>query len=88
MSREARGELRGDGMTFADIADFEEDKRIDIIGHRVTVHKEVVAFIVEDDVKADRYVHKLKEKFPTISETSRGPGPVEGTICVKVAELQ
>jgi len=74
---------------FADIADFDEDKRIDIIGHRVTVHKDMVAFVVEDDgQKADRYMRKLKAKFPTITEVGRGAGPAPKTIYVKVAELQ
>lgn len=71
---------------YADIADFDEDKRIDIIGHRAIDHLEKVAFIVESDVpdKAERYIRKLKEKFPTIRIIERGKGPIANTEYVKV----
>jgi len=58
-----------------------EDQRIDLIGHRVVDHHEQVAFMVEDDAKADRYVKKLLEKFPGVTVKQRGPGPA-GTIAV------
>jgi len=70
---------------FADIADVAEDKRIEIIGHRVMVHKETVSFITDSDTgKADRYVKKLQEKFPGIRVIERGDGPIVGTVWVKV----
>lgn len=70
---------------FADIADLEEDRRIDVIGHRAIDHRETVAFVTDDDPgKADRYIRKLKAKFPLIEEIERGKGPVKGTVYIKV----
>lgn len=70
---------------FMDIADVEEDKRIEIIGHRAMVHKEKVAFVTDDDAgKADRYIRKLQERFPGIKVIERGNGPVPNTVYVKV----
>lgn len=73
---------------FVDLGDLEENKRIEMIGHRAMAHNEKVAFIVEDDAKATRYMAKLKAKFPLIKELWRGPGPVEGTVTVKVCRVQ
>jgi hypothetical protein len=69
---------------YLDIADHEEDQRITIIGHAATCEKKIVAFIVEDDVKANRYLDKLKKKYPGIKVLERGNGPVIGTVFVKV----
>lgn len=70
---------------FVDIADWDEDKRIDIIGHRAMDHLEKVAFVTDDDKgKAERYIRKLEERFPGIRVIERGNGPVEGTVYVKV----
>ena len=57
---------------YADLHDLHEDKRIDLIGHRTIDHEEIVGFVVDDDKKADRYIEKLKEKFPTIEVVDRG----------------
>lgn len=73
---------------FLDVADFDEDDRITMIGRQVTKYKKMVAFIVEDNEKADRYMRKLKKKFPTIKEIGRGKGPMPDVIYVKVAEVQ
>jgi hypothetical protein len=72
--------------TYADLASLSEDERIDAIGHHVLDHQHTVGFIVEDYAKADRYIEKMQEKFPTIMVLYRGPGPVEGTVVVKVQE--
>ena len=45
----------------------------------------MAAFVVEDDVKADRYVKKLQERFPGIRVIDRFKGPVPGTIAVRVS---
>jgi hypothetical protein len=72
---------------YADIADHDEDARIEIIGHAVMVEQKTCAFIVEDDPaeKAERYIRKLEAKFPGIRVIARGKGPVSGTVFVKVA---
>jgi hypothetical protein len=76
---------------FADIADFDEDKRIDMIGNATMSGKQssaekplIIGFVVEDHAKADRYVKKLKEKFPTIRIIDRFDGPVQNTVTVYV----
>ncbi len=71
---------------YADLGDFEEDKRIDIIGHTVMDGGKTVVFVTDsDDGKADRYVEKLKAKFPGIRVVDRFYGPVANTVTVKVA---
>jgi hypothetical protein len=72
---------------FADIANLEEDRRIELIAHRVKDHRDTVAFIVEDDVKAKRYVDKLTALLPAVKVMWRGNGPL-GTIIVKVGIVQ
>jgi fructose-1,6-bisphosphatase/sedoheptulose 1,7-bisphosphatase-like protein len=66
---------------FADLADLPEDKRIRAIAE-IAEHGHSVAFVVEDDAKADRYIEKLT-KF-NVHVTARGDGPVAGTVFVKV----
>lgn len=74
-------------MLFGDISDASENQRIDIIGHRVLAHNEVVAFLVEDDGhKADRYMVKLKQRFNgQIVELSRHNDIQNGVIAVRVS---
>jgi hypothetical protein len=70
---------------FADIVDHDEDTRIDIIGHQAIDHKLIVGFVVEaDGQKADRYIRKLREKFPMIRVIDKRRGPVAGTELVRV----
>lgn len=76
---------------FSDIADLEEDDRITAIGNHAFARKPssaekpvVVGVIVDDSEKADRYVKKLKEKFPTIRIIDRNPGPVAATVLIRV----
>lgn len=69
---------------FADIADLEEDRRIEIIGGMAMAGK-TVAFITDsDEGKADRYIKKLTERFPGIRILGRFDGPVPNTVSVKV----
>lgn len=76
---------------YADIADFDEDTRIEMIGNAVmsapksSADKPVMAaFVVEDDAKADCYIKKLQKKFPGIREIDRFVGPVPQAITVRV----
>ena len=66
---------------FADLADLPEDERIRLIAG-TAAHGHVIAFIVEDDQKADRYIAKLA-KYP-VRVIDRSAGPVKGTIAVRV----
>lgn len=68
--------------SYADLADIPEDERIEAIG-RTAEHRHSVAFIVEDNEKADRYIAKLTSRF-RVEVTGRGDGPVPGTVFVKI----
>lgn len=70
---------------YADLGDMEEDRRIAIIGDAVMRLGKTAAFIMDADAgKADRYIAKLKAKFPSIVVLARFNGPVPGTVSVKV----
>lgn len=78
-------------VAYADIADFDEDTRIEIIGNAVmttpksSADKPVVAaFVVENDEKADRYIGKLQERFPGIRIIDRFPGPCADMVSVRI----
>ncbi len=65
---------------YADIADFEEDSRIQIVGETVMRSGKTVGVCVDkepDDAKALRYRKKLTERFPGIvlSDPFDGPTP-------------
>jgi len=47
----------------------------------------VIAFIVDDDEKADRYIRKLRQRHK-VRVISRGPGPVAQSVAVKVGPLE
>lgn len=48
-------------------------------------HRKTVGFVVDADPgKADRYIAKLKEKFPGIVVLGKFAGPVKNTVSVKV----
>ena len=70
-------------VPYLDLANLEEDKRIDMIGHRAIDHKEVVGFFVDDEQKAERYIRKLQEKFPGITVLDKQES-VAGTVLVRV----
>lgn len=70
---------------YKDIADHDEDTRIDMIGRSVMVLGQTVSFITDADAgKADRYLSKLQKRFPGIVIISRGDGQVKDTVFVKV----
>jgi len=77
---------------YIDMYELAEDKRIELIGNTAMckehdAHRDTpvtVAFIVEDDEKADRYIKKLQARFPGIRVIERVPY-VANTIAVKLA---
>jgi|GEM_PF-3298266 len=76
------------GTAYVDMGDLDEDSRIDTIGHYVTQYRKTVAFVTDADPgKADRYIAKLKAKFPGIKIVDFINGPVAGTVTVKVGPL-
>ena len=73
-------------MKFKDIADNTEDERIREIGEKTMLEKLVVGFVTDSEKgKAERYIRKLKERFPGIRVIYQGDGPVAETVLVKVA---
>jgi len=72
-------------MQFKDVADYPEDERIRQIGEKAMREKLTVGFVTDaESGKADRYIRKLKERFPGIRVIDRGTGPVDDTVWVKV----
>ena len=71
---------------YADIADFDEGTRIETIGRYVMSHRtEKVAFITDAEPgKADRYIERLKTRFPEIIVFGRSDGPIPTTVTISV----
>ena len=70
---------------YLDLRRLEEDKRIDMIGHTVMVHKKTAAVITDSDPgKLERYIAKLKKRFPGIVVLGKDKGPVANTVYVKL----
>lgn len=67
---------------YVDLFELPEDYRIETIG-TAAQDGVLVAFVVEDDEKADRYIRLLHERFK-IRVVERGVGPVKDTVFVKV----
>lgn len=71
---------------YKDIADEPEDERIRQIGEKTMHEKQIVGFVTDDEPdKAERYIRKLRSRFPGIRVVYHGKGPVAETILVKVA---
>lgn len=70
---------------YLDIADADEDSRIDLIGRSVVESGKTVAFFTDADPgKADRYIKKLTDRFPGLKILGRFNGPIAGVVTVKV----
>lgn len=69
---------------YIDIADAEEDKRINLIGKAVTESRKTVAFMTDDiPGKAERYIKKLTERFPELEIMDTFKGPVKGVVTIR-----
>lgn len=78
---------------FGDLYNINENERIDLIGRTVMAGPKtsgdkprMVAFVVDNHKKADRYIRKLEKKFPGIRIIDRFDGPVHNTVTVRVGE--
>lgn len=75
-------------QAYVDLHSLEEDKRIDLIGHTVTVHGKTVAVVTDSDPgKAERYIAKLTERWPGCKIIDRFDGPTPGTVTFKVGPI-
>lgn len=68
-------------MEYTDLGAYSENERIEVIGKMVLKKCEeksdfTASICVEDDAKADRYIEKLKKKFPTIRIIERVKGNI------------
>ena len=69
---------------YRDIADMEEDNRIASIG-LVALERpgKEIAFITDNEPgKAERYIEKLAQRFPSLVVVKRFDGPTPGTVSV------
>lgn len=78
---------------FGDLYNLTENERIDLIGRTVMEgpktsgdKPKMIAFVVDNHKKADRYIKKLNEKFPGIRIIDRFDGLVHNTVTVRVGE--
>lgn len=72
-----------------DLHKLTEDQRIDHIGHVVTAHGKTVAICVDATPgKAERYVRKLKRKFPGVTLIDTTDGPTKGVVTIRVGPHQ
>ncbi len=71
-------------LHYKDLSDESEDERIRQIGDKVMNEKLTVGFIVEDDLKAERYIKKLKKRFQGIHVIAQYRGLIPETVLVKV----
>jgi len=70
---------------YADLGPLDEGKRIETIGDAAMRLKKTVGFIVDNETIADRYIEKLKAKFPGIDVQRKLLNcPVKGVVTVKV----
>jgi Lhr-like helicase len=69
---------------YVDCQTLSEDERIEVIGKAVLRGRNPVAIFVETKEKAERYLAKLREKFPSLVVVDRGsPGP-GNTVAVRI----
>lgn len=72
--------------SFVDLGSLDEDARIDAIGNATMRDRKTVGFVTDNEPgKAERYIAKLKERFPGIVVVARMKGPTPGVVTVKVA---
>ncbi len=72
-------------IPYADLHNLDEDGRIEVIGKMAMEKRQIVAFFTDADPgKADRYIAKLKAKFPGIRIVDFFAGPVANVVTIKV----
>jgi len=71
---------------YADLADYPEAEQIDAIG-MLAAQGSIVGFVVDDEEKADRYLIQLHARH-RVRLVGRGPGPVAGSILVRVGPIE
>lgn len=68
---------------FLDLHRLEEDRRIEMIGHTVMEHRQTAAVVTDADPgKRERYIAKLRERFPGIVVLKEFDGPTPGAVTV------
>lgn len=69
---------------FADLADLDEDRRIQIIGETVVREQKVVGVVTDSEPgKAERYIQKVLSRHPGVVLIGRQSGPVADTTLLR-----
>lgn len=77
------------GIPFQDMAHVEEDQRIQMIGEMVIREGKTVGVLVDDiPAKVERYLRKIKERFPQIKVEYQGKGPTPGVVTIRLGLAQ
>ena len=70
---------------YADLANFPEDKRIELIAQCVVENKNTVAVVLDDkETTISRYERKLLAARPGLIEIERCPGLVKKTVTLRI----
>jgi hypothetical protein len=71
-------------IPYVDLHAMSEDDRIDLIGRMVLEKSATIGCFVDlDGVKGDRYISKVKARFPSIVLKGRCAGPTPGVETLK-----
>jgi len=70
---------------YLNLGDQSEDDRIDTIGRAVVASQSLCGFCVDDEPgKPERYIEKLRARFPELAVVDQIKGPVPGVVTVRV----
>lgn len=74
---------------YADLHNLAEDDRITLIGNTMMQNNYTVGVCVDDvPGKPERYIEKLKKKFPGIEVVDQMKGPTPGIVTIKLRPIQ
>lgn len=68
---------------FRDVGNLSEDERIQNIGEAAMAGHTVGCVTDSEPGKAERYIQKLKAKFPSVTILGQFAGPVKGSVLIK-----
>lgn len=72
-------------VPYADLHTLSEDDRITLAGKAVMNDRLTIGVLTDDEPgKPERYIAKLKERFPGIVIVGQWKGPVKGCVTIKV----
>lgn len=76
---------------FSDLGDLPENERINIIGKTLMAAPQssadkpmIIGVVVDNETVARRYIRKIEKRFPRIKLIDHTPGPVLGTVLIRL----